>query len=89
MAREARVEFPVLRDPGNVVADMALAERSNEVLLLNGLAVVVYRGAIDDRARQGADWEAPMKDYLRQALDELLDHRAVEVIERGIAPVRP
>ncbi len=56
-ARQYGIDFPVLRDPGNVVADLALAERTPETIVLDGRARVCYRGAIDDqygaRAPQG------------------------------------
>ncbi len=35
-ARQFAIDFPVLRDPGNVVADLALVERTPEVLVLDG-----------------------------------------------------
>ena len=52
-ARKLGIDFPVLKDPGNVVADLALVERTPEVLVLDGRARVRYRGAIDDQYAQG------------------------------------
>ena len=46
--------FPVLLDPGNVVADSMLVERTCEALILDGRAVLRYRGAIDDQYTQKA-----------------------------------
>ena len=43
-AREHGVDFPVLKDPGNVVADLLLAERTCEVLVLDGRPRLRYRG---------------------------------------------
>ena len=48
-ARKYGLDFPVLKDPRNVVADLALVERTPEVLVLDGRARVRYRGAIDDQ----------------------------------------
>ena len=48
-ARTHGITFPVLKDPDNVVADLARAERTCEVVVLDSRAVVRYRGAIDDQ----------------------------------------
>ena len=44
--------FPMLKDPRNVVADLALVERTPEVIVLDGRARIRYRGAIDDQYGQ-------------------------------------
>ena len=46
------IDFPVLKDPRNVVADLALIERTPEVVVLDGRARIRYRGAIDDQYGQ-------------------------------------
>ncbi len=48
-AKTFGLEFPVLKDPVNLVADLTLAERTCEVLVLDGRANLRYRGAIDDQ----------------------------------------
>ena len=58
-AREYGIDFPVLKDPGNLVADLALVERTCEVLVLDGRARIRYRGAIDDQYTRGARKASP------------------------------
>jgi peroxiredoxin len=76
--REHGIDFPVLKDRDNLVVDLALAERTSEVVLLDGRAQVVYRGAIDDQYGQGTRKDAPAHHYLRDALDATLAGRPVE-----------
>ena len=52
-ARTYHLDFPMLKDPRNVVADLALVERTPEVLVLDGRAKLRYRGAIDDQYGTG------------------------------------
>jgi peroxiredoxin len=77
-AKEHGLGFPVLKDEGNVVADMALVERTCEVIVLDGLAMVRYRGAIDDQYAVGKRKDAPSKEYLRDALDAILSGDRIE-----------
>ena len=78
-AREHDLPFPILKDPANVVADLALVERTCEVVVLDDRAVVRYRGAIDDQHGQGASRPAPTRHYLADALDAILARRPVEL----------
>ncbi|MFO0954602.1 MAG: redoxin domain-containing protein [Isosphaeraceae bacterium] len=71
--------FPVLKDEGNVVADELVAERTCEVVVLDGLARVRYRGAIDDQYGYGTRADAPTHHYLRDALTEIVTGGRVEV----------
>ncbi|MEM9657419.1 MAG: redoxin domain-containing protein, partial [Planctomycetota bacterium] len=48
-ARRHGIEFPVLKDRGNRVADLLGAERTPEVFLLDRDRTVRYRGRIDDQ----------------------------------------
>jgi hypothetical protein len=78
--RKLGIEFPVAKDAGNVVADLALVERTPEVLVLDGRAKLRYRGAIDDQyAQGGARKPAPVHHYVKDALDAILADRPVEV----------
>lgn len=78
-SKEYGLDFPVLKDEGNVVADTVLAERTCEVVVLDGLAMVRYRGAIDDQYGQGTRKPAAEHHYLRDALKELLVGGRIEV----------
>ncbi len=77
-AKQYELDFPVLKDRDNVVADMALADRTPEVLVLDGAARIRYRGAIDDQYSYGARRPEPKNHYLRDALDAILEGREVE-----------
>jgi peroxiredoxin len=66
------IEFPVLKDPENLVADSALVERTCETIVLDGFARIRYRGAIDDQYVQGKAKDAPHHTYLRDALESIL-----------------
>ena len=74
-ARRFKVPFPVLKDPGNVVADLNLVERTCEVLVIAGMREVRYRGAIDDQYGLGTRKDAPARRFLADALDAVLAGR--------------
>ncbi|MCS7315094.1 MAG: thioredoxin family protein [Bryobacterales bacterium] len=69
--------FPVYKDDNNVVADRFGAQFTPEVFVLDRDGVIRYHGAIDDS--RPAD--KVTKQYLRNALDELLAGKAVTVAE--------
>ena len=48
-AQTHKINFPLLKDPGNRVADQFGAERTPQVFLLDGERNVRYAGRIDDR----------------------------------------
>lgn len=78
--RKLGIEFPVVKDTGNVLADLALVERTPEVLVLDGEGKIRYRGAIDDQyAQGGARKPRPAHQYAKDALDAILDGRTIEV----------
>ena len=69
----------VLKDPSNLVADAALAERTCEVIVLDGFARIRYRGAIDDQYVRGKSKDAPDHNYLRDALTALVANKPIKV----------
>lgn len=75
-ARTYGIEFPVLKDAGNAVADSFGAERTPEVFVLDGDRKVRYRGRIDDQYGLGAGsgYAKPKVEQrdLANALDKLL-----------------
>jgi peroxiredoxin/mono/diheme cytochrome c family protein len=79
------IEFPVLKDPDNLVADSALVERTCEVIVLDGFARMRYRGAIDDQYVQGKGKDAPDHRYLHDALTALLDNQKLNVPATKVA----
>ena len=68
-------EFPVLKDPGNKIADYFAARRTPEVFLLDKKRILRYRGAIDDKRAE------PTKHYLQTALDLVIS--AQEIPEKS------
>ena len=76
-ARTHGIEFPVLKDPGNQVADQLGATRTPEVFVLDRDRVIRYSGRIDDQYGVGFVREKPGQNELAEALDELLDGKTV------------
>ena len=79
-ARHHEIEFPLLKDPGNAVADPVAAERTPEVFLLDNDRIVRYRGRIDDQfGLSGTGYAKPKitRRDLAVAIDELLAGNAV------------
>jgi peroxiredoxin len=77
--RDMGIDFAVLKDPQNKVADSGLVERTPEVLVLDGMARMRYRGAIDDQYAVGKSKSAPNHNYLRDALDAILSNGTLKV----------
>jgi len=78
-ARTHKISFPLLKDPGNVVADEFAAERTPEVFVLDSKRRVRYRGRIDDQYTYGLQRPKVERKYLEQALDQLLAGKAVKI----------
>lgn len=64
-------EFPVLKDPENIIADYFGARRTPEVFLLDSEHVLRYAGAIDNSPKE------PTKHYLQSALDLVIAGEAI------------
>ncbi len=80
-ARVHELEFPVLKDPGNVVADRFGAVRTPEVFVLDEQRVVRYHGRVDDQYLVGLRRSSPTREDLRLAIQEMLAGQAVSVAE--------
>lgn len=76
-AQEHRIEFPLLKDPGNVVADQFAAVRTPEAFVLDGERRVRYHGLIDDQYGVGFARAKVAQRHLAAALDELLAGKPV------------
>jgi len=80
-ARSFGISFPVLKDPGNVVADMFGAKRTPEAFVLDQHRTVRYWGRIDDQygIQGGMGFQRPAvtRRDLAEALDDLLADRPV------------
>lgn len=71
------VQYPVLKDQANRVADQFGATRTPEVFVLDRARRVRYQGRVDDQYVVGIQRDQPTREDLRAALDELLAGQAV------------
>ncbi len=78
-AQSHHLNFPLLKDAGNTVADQLGAERTPEVFVLNKNREVCYRGRIDDQYGVGYQRIDVTRRDLAVALDELLAGKAVSI----------
>jgi peroxiredoxin len=78
-ARSHKIAFPVLKDPGAVVAELFGAERTPQVFLLDRNRVIRYRGRIDDQFGVGYARAKPTRRDLAVAIDELLAGKPITV----------
>lgn len=76
-ARIHGIGYPLLKDPGNRVADRFGAERTPEVFVLDRERRIAYRGRIDDQFGVGYVRDEPREHFLREALEDLLAERSV------------
>jgi len=73
------LEFLMLKDAGNKIADLFGAERTPEIFVLDSERKVRYRGRIDDQYGVGYAREKPTVSFLKNAIDELLAGKSVTV----------
>ncbi len=76
-AKTHAITFPLLKDPGNKVADAFGAKRTPEVFLLDADRVVRYWGRIDDQYGVGFQRDKVSRRDLAVAIDELLAGKPV------------
>ncbi len=76
-AAENKLNFPILKDPGNKIADRLGATVTPEAYFLDGSNKLVYHGRIDN-ARNAAQIES---NDLRNAIDAALAGKPVEKAE--------
>ena len=78
-ARRHGIEFPILKDAGNKLADQLGAERTPEVLVLDSNRIVRYHGRIDDQYGVGYIKDEPAREDLKIAIQEILDGKPVSI----------
>jgi len=76
-ATEHKLSFPILKDPGNKIADRLGASVTPEAYFLDANNKLLYHGRIDN-SRNAAQVES---NDLRNALDSALSGKAVEKTE--------
>ncbi len=76
-AKDAGVEFPILKDVNNVLADQLAVERTTEVLVLDAERTIRYRGRVDDQYNVGISRTKSTQNNLSAALDQLLSGKPV------------
>ncbi|MGE0537834.1 MAG: redoxin domain-containing protein [Pirellulales bacterium] len=78
-AQRYKIDYPILKDPDNAVADRFAAVRTPEFFLLDGDGVIRYRGRFDDQFGVGYQKPEPSRRDLTVAIDELLEGQPVSV----------
>jgi peroxiredoxin len=78
-ARQHKIEFPLLKDLENKVADQFGATRTPEVFILDRQRAIRYQGRVDDQWGIGYLKDKPQNQELKAALDELLAGKPVSV----------
>jgi len=76
-ARKHHLTMPVVKDRANRVADQFGATRTPEVYLLDRKRQVRYQGRVDDQHLVGVKRDAPTREDLRLAIDQLLASKEV------------
>lgn len=74
-----KINFPMLKDVGNRVADAMGAERTPEVFVLDRQRVVRYHGRIDDQYGVGYSRERSVQSDLAIAIEEMLQDKPVSI----------
>ena len=83
-ARIHHVEFPILKDLNNKLADQLGATRTPEVFLLDQDRVVRYHGRIDNQFGIGYVKKTASEPFLKTAIDELLAGKTVAQSDTGV-----
>lgn len=88
-ARELKLSFPILQDPGAKLADACGATRTPQAFVLDRDRVIRYAGRIDDQfafaSGVGFQRPAPTRQDLAEAVRELLAGRPVSVPATAVA----
>jgi peroxiredoxin len=80
-ARVHHIEFPILKDLNNKLADQLGAQRTPEVFVLDADRTVRYHGRVDNQYGVGYAKKTASEPFLQHALDELLAGKTVSQAE--------
>jgi peroxiredoxin len=78
-AKVHEITFPLLKDPGNRVADQFGATRTPEVFVFDESRHLRYHGRVDDQYTYGVQRPKVEHEYLREAIDALLTNKKVAI----------
>lgn len=70
------VNYPILMDPGNKIADQFGAVTTPHIFIIDAQGKLVYEGAVDNQGWN--EGKTPDKHYVRDALDALLAGKKIE-----------
>src|SRR5262245_1829607 len=76
-AAKNKLDFTILKDKGNVVADAYAAERTPKVYVIDGEGLLRYQGRIDNSQNP----KMVNRNDLREALNEMLAGKPISVTE--------
>ena len=76
-ARIHEINFPIIKDLDNRIADQVGATRTPEIFVLDQRRVVRYHGRVDDQYGVGYIRDEPQKSFLTNAIDSLLASQPV------------
>lgn len=76
---QLHINFPIVRDDQNQVADRYGAQRTPEVFLLDAQLKLRYHGRIDDQLAPGVAQAAASRQDLRIAIEELLSGKPISI----------
>ena len=80
-ARKHRLNFPILKDLGNKLADQVAVDRAPQVVVLDSNRQIRYRGQIDDQYLVGVARDKATNTFLIDALQSILAGGEVAVSE--------
>ncbi len=79
--RTNELTFPMLKDPGNKIADAFGAERTPEVFILDPKFKIVFHGAIDDQYTYGLQRAKVKNEYLKDAIADIRAGKEIATAE--------
>ena len=74
-ARDKKYNFPYVQDPGSKLAKAFGATKTPHIYLFDNKGMLVYRGAIDDNARDAGSVDEP---FLANAIEQLINDQPIE-----------
>ncbi len=80
-AKKHEITFPLVKDPGNRVADQFGATRTPEVFVYDESRQLQYHGRIDDQYTYGIQRPKVEHEYLREAIAALVANKAVTIAQ--------